>query len=249
MRLFNRLYHSPLLGQLFHTSVYCLKRELADCQSALDLGCGPDSPVRFVKSIQYSVGVEPFEPYARDSESHGIHTELMRADLRSLRWPAKSFDAVLLLGVIEHLPKHDGKTILALAEQWARKKVVISCPNGFLPQGTVDENPYQSHQSGWTAAEMAALGYRVYGMTGWKALRKENTTASLDDDDAFLATIRFRPRPLWLALSALTQMVTYYTPAFSFELFCVKELHPSSTDTSRVPARMSRAKSDIRRTL
>ncbi len=53
---FDRLYYSNLFSRLFHTLVYCLKKELRGCQSVLDLGCGPDSLLKCC-SVNFSLGV------------------------------------------------------------------------------------------------------------------------------------------------------------------------------------------------
>lgn len=61
-------------------------------------------------------------------------------------------------------------------------------------------------------------------MTGWKFLRRENICKELGAEDAIYSTIKFKPRFLWLIISELTQLITYYFPKISFEIFCVKNL-------------------------
>ena len=75
--LINNLHQSKFLGRVVHTLDYCLQRELADCESVLDLGCGPDSPLQYCKNIKKSVGVEAFKPYMEESRSKRIHTEYL----------------------------------------------------------------------------------------------------------------------------------------------------------------------------
>lgn len=57
-----RLYRNELLGHIFHTSLYCLKKALIGCSSVLDIGCGPDSSIQYC-NISYSIGVDIFLPF------------------------------------------------------------------------------------------------------------------------------------------------------------------------------------------
>lgn len=117
-----KIYYHPLVAKIFHTLVFCLKKELSDCTSVLDLGCGPDSPLQYCKNIKYSVGVEAFKPYLTQSKKKGLHTEYRLEEIKDVDFPDKSFDAVIMIEVLEHLPKQLGEKILEKAEKWARKK-------------------------------------------------------------------------------------------------------------------------------
>ncbi len=218
-RLIEKLYHNKLVGLLFHTSVYCLKRELRDCHSVLDLGCGPDSPIKYC-NVSYSIGVDAFEPYIEASKDKKVHNEYVLADITDLSFEPDSFDAVVLIEVLEHLAKEEGRALLEKVENWAKKKIVITMPNGYLPQSETSGNPYQVHRSGWTIEEVKNRGYKVYGMAGWKFLRREKIING--SQESVFSTIRFRPRLFWLIVSELTQAITYYFPKIAFEEFYVK---------------------------
>jgi 2-polyprenyl-3-methyl-5-hydroxy-6-metoxy-1,4-benzoquinol methylase len=221
-RLIDWAYHNPLIERLVHTSVYCLKRELRGCRSVLDLGCGPRSPLEHVHT-DFSVGVDMWDDYLTASQERRIHSAYLKADLATLDFQSRSVDAVILIGVLEHMDKEDGRRLMQRAQQWARKRLIVSMPNGFLPQADCDGNPYQRHRSGWTVEDLRAEGFRVYGMTGWKPLRSVNEAEELEAASIF-ETIRFRPRLLWLAISELTQVFTYYLPKGSFELFAARDV-------------------------
>ncbi len=221
--LINSLYHNPVIARIFHTSVYCLQRELRGMEKVLDLGCGPDSPLKHCR-ISYSVGVEGYPAYAQASREKGIHQEYVVKDLREVEFPDRSFDAVVMVEVIEHLEAAEGQALLKKAERWAKRKVIVTTPNGFVAQQDKSGNPLQQHKSGWTAAGMRALGYRCYGMAGYKFLRKENDAPVMEDAEAIFATIRWRPKLFWMAVSELTQAFAYYQAPCAFGLFCVKTL-------------------------
>ena len=220
LSLVRKLYHSEIVAALFHTTVYCLQRELAGCETVLDLGCGPQSPVSYVKNLRFTVGVEAFEPYYRLAKERGTHTELLCKKIQDLEFEPGAFDAVVMIEVIEHLPEEDARNVLQLAERWARKKLIVTSPNGFVAQKAVDDNPLQMHLSGWELSKMRKMGFRSRGLLGLKALRQEVHSDTMADD--LFATIRLRPRPFWFAVSALSQLVTYYVPQLAFGLFSVK---------------------------
>lgn len=221
LALVRRLYRSPFVAALFHTTVYCLQRELADCQTVLDLGCGPQSPVAQCRDLRYSVGIEAFEPYYELAKQRKTHTELLCKRIEDLQFEPGSFDAVVMIEVIEHLAESDAKNVLALAERWARKKVIVTSPNGFVAQKAVDDNPLQVHLSGWELSKMRRMGFRSHGLLGLKWLRQEVHSDTMADD--LFATIRLQPRPFWFAIASLSQIVTYYVPQLAFGLFSVKE--------------------------
>jgi ubiquinone/menaquinone biosynthesis C-methylase UbiE len=188
-----------------------VKKELADCETALDLGCGPNSPLEGT-ALSYTVGVDIFEPYLKECRRKKIHSSYIRADIREIEFKDSSFDAVLMLEVLEHLTKEEGRRLLDKCARWARKKVIITTPNGYLPQDGYDNNPLQEHISGWSVEELRRLGFRVTGLLGWKKLR------------GYKAMLRHRPTLLWQVISDLTQKLTYHYPGLASRLLAVKIL-------------------------
>ncbi len=195
---------------LFPTVVRYLSPLLKDCSEVLDLGCGWGSPLEFCP-VSYSVGVEVFEPYLKESLERKIHSHYIKADVRKLNFKPKSFDAVLMLELLEHLSKEEGHELLEKAEIWARKKIIVSTPNGYTQPVVIDGDPCLAHQSGWTYDELRRLGFNISGISGWRRLRGS-------DGD-----IRLRPKLFWFAISGLTQYITHYFPnKHAFGLLCVK---------------------------
>lgn len=220
------IYHNKLISRIFHTSIYCLQRELRGCDTVLDLGCGPSSPLEYCE-IKYCVGVDAFKPYIKESKRKEIHEVYFLADIRYLEFDENSFDVVIMIEVLEHLTKQDGIKMLAKAEYWAKKKVIVTTPNDWLPQGVKDGNPLQRHRSGWGIDEMLNRGYKAYGMAGWEYLRRENTSDSMVDTNSIFSSIRFKPKLFWLIVSEITQLFTYYFPKYAFEIFYMKNLNES----------------------
>ncbi|MDD5044242.1 MAG: class I SAM-dependent methyltransferase [Candidatus Omnitrophica bacterium] len=220
--MITKIYHNKLVGKVFHTLNYCLQNELKDCHSVLDLGCGPYSPLQHCKNVEYSVGVEAFGPYFEESKKNKIHSEYIFADLQKLDFEEKRFDAVIMIEVLEHLSEKEGLAMLEKAQRWAKKKIVVTSPNGFIAQKEVDNNPLQKHLSGWDYQKMRKLGFNIHGLAGLRCLRREVQNDTMDDD--LMTSIRFQPRPLWFLLAALSQTVTYFMPQAAFELFSVKRM-------------------------
>lgn len=221
-RIIGKIYHNKLISAVMPTLVSCLRKELSDCRSVLDLGCGPSSPIQHCKSVKESVGVEIFDEYLKVSKKNKIHNKYYKKDINKLDFEKNSFDAVILIEVLEHMPEKEGRKIIKKAEKWAKKKVIITSPNGFIPQKEVDNNPWQKHLSGWDYKKMKKLGYKSKGLAGLKILRQEVGNDSMGDD--LLSSIRFRPRPFWFVVAAVSQVITYYLPSLAFELFSVKRI-------------------------
>lgn len=188
-----------------------LKRELSGCDTLLDLGCGHLSPIQCC-SIPFSVGVELFVPYLEESKRRGIHSQYIRADVGTIEFRPRSFDAVVALEVLEHLTKQEGMELLSKMEQWARKKVIITTPNGYVRQDTYHDNPLQEHRSGWSAHELRKLGFKVRGIDGWKGLR------------GYSSAMKYEPAFLWHRISDLTQKITCYYTRLAFRLTAVKRI-------------------------
>lgn len=189
-----------------------LRRELQGMGTVLDVGCGSDSPLQFVHGMQRKVGVDAFAPSIEASRARGLHDDYLQMRLEDLQIAPRSYDAVVLLDLIEHFEKPAGLEFLASLERIAVRKVLVFTPNGFLPQPPYEDNPWQLHRSGWTVPEFHSLGYRVQGVLGWKALRGE------------LNRPRFHPWPFWERVANATRLVTASRPKLDAGLLAVKEM-------------------------
>lgn len=198
-------------NRLFPGLVTYLKRELSGCNMVLDIGCGYNSPIQYC-NVPFSVGVDVFEPYLQESKKRGIHTQHIKGDIARIEFKANSFDAVLALDVLEHFSKEEGWKLIKKMQRWAKSKVIVFTPNGFVEQDRYDNNPWQTHKSGWSLNELKSLGFQVYGVNGWKTLR------------GYKAQIRFKPTKFWWLISNITQMITYHYPQRAFQLLAIKQM-------------------------
>jgi SAM-dependent methyltransferase len=210
-RLFKKLYHSVYL-KLFGSYQIELEKAVGKCVSLLDIGCGSSSPIKYFSKKLYCVGVDSFEPSIEKSKRERIHNDYYKIDVLDIdkEFKPNSFDCVVALDLIEHLTKEDGNKLIDKMEVIAKEKVVIFTPNGLLPQGEWDNNPWQVHKSGWSTEEMRKRGYDVIGINGWKPLRGEYTA------------VRFWPKYLWLIISDVTQFFVKNRPEKACQLLCYK---------------------------
>lgn len=202
-------YARPFIVQRVYKAI---EREIKDCGTLLDVGCGPSSPIKDFSKKFFKVGIDAYKPSIEKSRKAGIHDKhyCMNVLDISRKFKEKSFDCVLALDLIEHLTREDGLKLLDSMEKIAKKKIVVFTPNGFLPQGAVDGNPWQEHKSGWTVKEMKERGYKIIGIHGWKPLRGEE------------ARIKFRPRRIWQMISDITEPIVRYKPELAFQILCIK---------------------------
>lgn len=188
-----------------------IRRELEGCETVLDLGCGKRSAVEMAPWIRYSLGVDAHEESINACRRKGIHSEYFLGNLFELDAGAGAFDAVIATDVIEHMDRNRGEALLEKMEYWSSKKVIVTTPNGWLPQGAKEQNPLQRHLCAWRADDFTTRGYIVYGLNGLKWFRKSE------------ADIRWRPRLFWRLVSDLSQILARSRPGLAFHLLAVRE--------------------------
>lgn len=212
----NKTFHRRGINNpAFLFFLFRLRRSLRDHKTVLDVGCGSTSAAQFLDARR--TGVDGHAPTVEAARKNGTHDEVRLMDIRNIasEFTPDSFEAVMALDVIEHLPKEEGFKLLKDMESIASRTVVIFTPNGFMPQ-SLPENDLQTHLSGWETDEFRGIGYKVYGMHGWKWLRDG-------------VELRFRPKAFWAVVSLLTQLLfAYWFPATAASILAVKTKKPSS---------------------
>jgi SAM-dependent methyltransferase len=114
----------------------------------------PEQALREQSSVQI-VGVDVNRQYNFEHLAH-FYTRIENADILSIYANLSDFDLVMLLDVIEHLPKDRALPMLRhfLANG---ASIIISTPNVYFSQDLY-ESPAEAHVSFWTAADFRQLG-------------------------------------------------------------------------------------------
>lgn len=191
-----------------------LGEALQGCESVLDVGCGVTPTMRQL-GVRQTCGAEGYAPSFTEAKRQNTHDRLVQCDVRELsrHFQPGQFDACVALDVIEHLTKSDGLKLIADMERIARKRVIFFTPSGFLEQHHASNDDLQEHLSGWEAAEMERLGYRVIGQLGPKRLRGE------------YHALKRRPAAFWGLVSLAGQLTrSQHHPAEAAAILCVKTM-------------------------
>jgi len=190
-----------------------LKDDLADCDSILELGCGAHSPILKIGYGYKTDAVDIWEPYVIEHNQDRDYRVCWKADILSMPFPKKAYDAVVICDVLEHLPREQVLKInlYGLMESCARKKVIIFIMNGFVENDLVDGDPFQEHVSAWEPEDHISRGYKVRGATGPRWILGK---ASLPKPPVFINT----------RLALWSQPFIYFVPEIAWHSYAVKEL-------------------------
>lgn len=189
-----------------------IRSALTGSGSVLDVGCGYGTILTSLGlHFEYTLGLDAHEPAVEASRAQGLHDEYIVGEVGDLALPDNSFDAVIMMDVIEHLEPVAARETLAQLERIAHKVVVIFTPNGWVDQDEKLGNAYQVHRSGWSADDFRALGFDVIGAKGWRRMRGEESVPRW-------------PQALSRAVLALSQPIVERCPELAYSLLAVKRL-------------------------
>lgn len=190
-----------------------LKRDLDDCESILELGCGDHSPILYIGYGYKTDAMDIWQPYIEKHNRVGDYHGCWQADILEIGLPIKAYDAVVMFDVLEHLPweRVEAIDLFGKMEMCARKKVIIFTPNGFVENDEVDGDPWQAHISAWEPVDYQKCGYKVAGTTGLRYLFGK-------------ASLPKRPQKVFYSLGMLSQPLIYHFPKLAMHSYAVKEL-------------------------
>lgn len=191
-----------------------LERDLADCESILELGCGSYSPLLKIGYGHKTHAVDIWEPYVTKHSEAGDYKSCTLDNILTMNYPEKSVDAIVMCDVLEHLERKDVyfAELFHKFETCARKKVILFTPNGFIANDEVDGDPYQRHVAAWYPCDYKREGYTVRGGTGFHWLYGK------------AGIIKRRPYTLMEYVGQLSQLLIYHFPNLAWHSYAVKEL-------------------------
>jgi SAM-dependent methyltransferase len=106
----------------------------------------------------YLVGCDIWKPYLAETEKYSPYDDLVKCDARFLPFRTDSIDFALAFEVLEHMSKNDGRQFLFRLREIG-KKVLVSTPAGYFPQGKLRDNDFEEHRSGWTEPDFRVEGW------------------------------------------------------------------------------------------
>lgn len=148
-------------------------------KSVLDIGCGDGRNYTIDSGIYVGIDnndrIYSYPPEFNRYKSLNTMQFFMKYDFSNgfIPFLDKSFDAVLLIDVIEHLEKDKALILLKEAERIAKEKIIIYTPEGFLEQNEKEGkqrdptfDKYDIHRCGFDKKELEERGYIIEVYSG-----------------------------------------------------------------------------------
>jgi len=189
-----------------------LARDLADCQSILELGCGRNSPILQIGLGDFTDAVDIWKPYVKLHNDNKDYRNCQCQNIIGMEMGENKYDAVVILDVLEHLDRKKVRDtdLFGRMLKCARKKVIIFAPNGFIENDHVDGDPFQAHISAWEPDDYLRRGYTVKGATG---IRWVLGKASLP---------KWHPYSFWAIVAMVSQPYIFNHPKWAWHSYAVK---------------------------
>lgn len=200
-----------------HSLASFISKEIKKEWKIVDIGCGRSSVLRQMYTGSYKVGLDFYKPYILQIKKESIHDLYIIGDARMLPFKTNYFDCVIATEILEHMDKKDGLKMIKECERVAKKKIIMTTPNGFLPTYSgPNDNPNETHVCGYNLDELKKLGFRVFGFNGLKVLWK------VENGQAVFRFKLFRSiAPFFIYL---TEFFVYNNPSKAFQFFFVKDI-------------------------
>lgn len=113
------------------------------------------------------VGCDGYLPNVEMARRSGAYADVLHVEFPPLPFEDDSFDTVLLMEIVEHLPELKALELIAEAKRIARKRVIASTPNypAFREGHTTitGYNSLDAHVSYISRRRLRSLGFRLYG--------------------------------------------------------------------------------------
>ncbi|PDO11638.1 MAG: hypothetical protein BLM47_00480 [Candidatus Reconcilbacillus cellulovorans] len=118
-------------------------------REATDVAAGRYRPDEWRLRID---GIEIFAPYRTPVHDYA-YNRVYYGDMFEVLERLPVYDVVLLIDVLEHVPKEDGRRLIDKLLSRAGKKLIVSTPLYPAPQGDYRGNVHETHRSRWTLVD------------------------------------------------------------------------------------------------
>ena len=146
-----------------HPEIKWLKKQLPNKATVLDIGCGCGLPVTRELAKRFTVtGVDISAEQIRRARKHVRHAEFFHSDIMAIDFPVGSFEAVVALYAVFHLPRGEQGRLFTNIRRWLK-------PGGLLlaTLAVETEEPYIEDFFG------AEMYWSYYGMPEYIAMLAE----------------------------------------------------------------------------
>lgn len=147
-----------------HPEIKWLKSQLTNRARVLDIGCGSGLPVARELAKRFIVtGVDISAEQIRRARENVRHAEFFHSDIMAIDFPAASFDAVVALYAIFHLPRGEHHRLFRNIHRWLK-------PGGYL-LATLSQQPEEAYmEDDFFGVEMF---WSNYGMAEYRVMLAE----------------------------------------------------------------------------
>jgi SAM-dependent methyltransferase len=112
-------------------------------------------------------GCDGHLPNVEMARRNGAYGDVVHTRFPPLPYEDRSFDTVLLMEIIEHLPPPQASELIEEAKRIARKQVIMSTPNYPCYRGGHETitgyNDLDAHLSYMSRRQLRSLGFTLYG--------------------------------------------------------------------------------------
>lgn len=142
-------------------------------KTVLDVGAGKgvylNAIRQFMGKAVHVTAVEVWEPYIKFFSLKSRYDEVIQEDVRKIE--DFKYDLVILGDVLEHMSVEEAMALWDKVSKQA-KYAVIAIPTVHMPQGAVNDNPYEVHvEEDWTPEKVLSsfsniVDHKVFTETG-----------------------------------------------------------------------------------
>lgn len=148
---------------------------LPEAGTVLDLGCGSGVPVArsLVAAGHRVTGVDISEVQVSRARELVPGADFVRADVTALELPPASFDAVVFLYALIHVPVEEQPALLERVASWLRPGGWFLCVTGHRAWTGSDDNWLGAGATMWWSQADAVTSRAWLGRAGFEVIREE----------------------------------------------------------------------------
>jgi cyclopropane fatty-acyl-phospholipid synthase-like methyltransferase len=149
---------------ILHPEIKWLKNHLPNRAKVLDIGCGSGLPVTRELAKRFEVtGVDISAEQVRRARENVRHATFFHSDIMAIDFPAASFDAVVAMYAVFHLPRAEHGRLFNNMRRWLKPGGILLATLAREAQDAYTEYDFFGVQMYWSN----------YGMREYQALLAE----------------------------------------------------------------------------